>query len=416
MDLNVAVIMKWVDRLSAPAARSGSALAKLAATNNGLVRGAGRVSGAVAAQAKASAVLEKATASVSTGLASQSAATAMVEKVSAGAKATLAGLATSSTSVAEAATAASSNVVRMTDGVRQSGSAAELATRRFSGLERMQRRGRAATRMLGGELDRLNDTMGKLAMGSIVTEGMSRAGRSIVEPLRRSVDQAAEFQRGMTGIGIMANLAPAQITAVQDNIMRSAQRLGIPIAMQQQDDMSVLNKGVYRQGSDLIAASNAAARLSLLAEATGAPLSGPEAGGLIATYAHALNAPAAALDSYNAILFKASQIGGMRMGNTARFLPEIMGQMKERAFGNKQGFIDALAAMQITERVTGNDDDAGRDVNDLMVSLSHMLTQKRFAKMGINISDRMANDNKRGYFRAHVLSHGHYGKDRVQPR
>ena len=42
MDLNVAVIMKWVDRLSAPAARSGSALAKLAATNNGRGRGAAR--------------------------------------------------------------------------------------------------------------------------------------------------------------------------------------------------------------------------------------------------------------------------------------------------------------------------------------------------------------------------------------
>lgn len=395
-DLNVALILRLVDRMSAPARQASAAVRAVSAAQASVTKGSGVAARAVSRLTTSNGALTKyadlvAKSETLTGTATMAATLAMQSAAQ-----PAAALGGAMNATAEAFSGTSSAAGAASAAVDRSAAVASGAARSFGTLTRMQVNGRLAAQSFGRELDALNDRIGKLAMGSIVTEGMDRAGRSIMGPITRSVERAAEFQKGMTGIGILADLPARQLAAVKSNILSSAQRLAIPTIAMQQDDMAVLNEGVYRRGRDLIAASQSAARLSLLSDYAGTPITGAEAGGLIATYAHSMLAPAAALDRLNATLFKASQVGGMRIGNVARFLPEIMGQMKARAFGNYQGFVDANAALQITKRLTGNDEAAGIDVKDLMLNLNHMLTDRRFAKAGLDLEAIIARANRGG--------------------
>jgi hypothetical protein len=382
-ELNVALILRLVDRLSAPARAATAAVSRIGGAQSAVGKAAQAATRLIDSASQANGVLSK-----SADLVSES--TAAAARVVTAATASIVALTTAVQADTDAMGASARVSSEIASATARAGNAAAIAARKFGNLERMQFRARAASRMLGGEFGKLNSQLSTLAMGSIVTSGMERAGRGIVDPITRSIERAAEFQKGMTGIGIMGDLTPRQLVPVQANIIASAQRLALPIGAMQQDDMAVLNEGVYRNARDLIAASKSAARLSLLSEISGSPITGAEAGGLIATYAHSMLAPASSLDRLNATLFRASQIGGVRIGNASRFLPEIMGQMKGRAFGNYQGFVDANAALQITKRFTGNDEAAGVYTRDLMQNLNHMLTDRRFAKAGLDLEKVIA--------------------------
>ena len=187
----------------------------------------------------------------------------------------------------------------------------------------------------------------------------------------------------------MADIPQAQLPAVGRNIVDPAQRTGLPINTVMEDEIGVENEGVYK-GKQLLPASRAAANISLLSDITGSPLQGSEAAALVSTYAHTLGAPAERLDHLNAMVFRASQLGGDRIGNVARFLPTLIAQMKGRAFGNEDGLADVLAALQVIKRVAGSDEQAGTDARDYMAGFSTPHEAARFKKQGIDIEKIIA--------------------------
>ena len=256
-------------------------------------------------------------------------------------------------------------------------------------MERAQRIASAGAAGLRAHADELTSSLGKLAFADIALQGLGRAGRAINDPLRGSVERQAEFSRKLTGLGIMADIPQAQLPAVGRNIVDLAQRTGLPIDTIMEDEIGVENEGVYK-GKQLVPASRAAANISLLADITGSPLQGSEAAALVSTYAHTLGAPAARLDHLNAMVFRASQLGGDRIGNVARYLPTIMAQMKGRAFGNEDGLADVLAALQVVKRVAGSDDQAGTDLRDYMAGFGTPHEAARFKKQGIDIEKVIA--------------------------
>lgn len=395
-DLNVAIILSLVDRMSGPAQAAARALGGIAQESGAV---AGAAGGMAAATDKAS-VAQQGLAGASAAAAAATTAAAAAAEV-AGAQAQAMGraaeaAAAQTAALNRAAENASINQALLGRTSEATGRQVETAAEKMTLLARGQHMAASASASLRTHADQLNESLTKLAFADIAVQGLDRAGRAINEPLKNAVERQAEFQRGITGIGIVADLPKAQLPGVAANIVDQAQRLALPISTVLQDDMAVLNEGVYRGVAQLKAASRSAASLSLLADVSGSPVGPNEAGALISTYAHSLSIPAEQLDHYNAMLFRGSQLGGDKIGDVARFLPAVTAQLKGRAFGNERGFVDAVAAFQIVKRVSGDDESAGIDLKDFLAGINNAHTKKRFAKQGIDIDAAIVAAEQRG--------------------
>jgi|GEM_PF-3040342 len=225
----------------------------------------------------------------------------------------------------------------------------------------------------------------RLASASLVTDGIGRAGESMMRPLRAGVAAAAEFNQGMTGIGITAQMTDKQLQPMRRSIMETAREIGALPATVQAAYASVLAEGVYNTEAELTKAGRSVARFQKLAATMKDPISGDEAGGLSAGLATSFNVRADRLDQANAMLNRSGQQGGVGIGVLARYVPEQAASMKGLGGNSERGLADLLTANQMAKRAAGSSDQGANNVSNLLAAITSPETIRKFSKMGVNL-------------------------------
>lgn len=263
-------------------------------------------------------------------------------------------------------------------------------------LNRAQDMGKAASKQWSAGLDQLDAKLNRLASASLVTEGIGRAGEKMLRPLRAGVTAAAEFGRGMTGIGITAQMTDGQLQPMRRTILETAAELGALPATVQSAFSSVLAEGVYKTEAELTRAGRSVAKFQALAATMKDPISGDEAGGLSAGLAKSFNISADRLDNANAMLNRASQRGGVGIGVAARFFPAAGAAMRGMGGDNERGLSDLMAATQVAKGAAGGSEQAANNLANLLAALTSPETLRNFSKMGVNLEQEIKAGLKRG--------------------
>lgn len=262
---------------------------------------------------------------------------------------------------------------------------ARASARAIGDITKAQRMAKAAGEQWSRGLADLDDKLDRLAKVSLVTEGLDRAGRAMLRPLQTATRNAADFERGMTGIGITAQMTDRQLLPLRATIMSTAADLGALPATVQATFGAVLAEGVYRTEQDLSRAGAAVARFQKLAEVMRDPISDAEAGALSAAMGSSYRMASDQLDRANAMINRAAQLGGVGIGTVARALPEQSGSLVGLNFANTRGMADLLAANQIAKRLAGSSEQATNNITNLMGKLASPDVLKNFSEIGINL-------------------------------
>jgi hypothetical protein len=263
-------------------------------------------------------------------------------------------------------------------------------------IERAQKMAAGASDQWNKGLDQLDGKLNRLASASLVTDGIARAGQAIIRPLRDGVAASAEFGRGMTGIGITAQMTDRQLQPLRGTILQTSSELGALPAVVQGAFASVLAEGVYKTEQELTAAGRSVARFQKLAATMRDPISGEEAGGLSAGLARSFNVSADRLDQANAMINRAAQRGGVSIGVQARFLPAQAAAMKGLGGNSERGLSDLLAATQVSKAGAGGSDQAANNLANLLGAITSPETLKNFAGMGVNLEKEIKAGIERG--------------------
>lgn len=278
----------------------------------------------------------------------------------------------------------------------RAGSAADTAARRFSGLERAQMRGQAASRKLKSEYAKFDRRIGTLARAEIATAGAERAGRAVARPLARAVASSASFEQGMTGIGITNRISDADLTPFRAAILEASRRLAMPTTAVQATFGAVQNEGAYTKRADLIEASRQTAALQRVSKVMGDPVGDTEAGALTNAFGNTLKWKASQLEQGYAMMLRSAQLGGVRIETVSGAFPQLAGQLKGLRSDTPGGVADILAGLQISKRTAGDDATAAINFKDFLGNMSHRLTLKRFKAEGIDLEENITAAVKRG--------------------
>ena len=262
---------------------------------------------------------------------------------------------------------------------------ARSAASALGGIEKAQRMGADASKRWNRGLDELDDKLGRLANASLVTDGLGRAGETMMRPLKSGVAAAAEFSEGMTGIGITAQMTDQQLQPMRRSIRDTAREIGALPSVVQGAYASVLAEGVYKTEAELTKAGRSVARFQKLAATMRDPISGDEAGGLSAGLATSFNVSAERLDQANAMLNRSGQQGGVGIGVLARFVPEQAASMKGLGGNSERGLADLLTANQMAKRAAGSSDQGANNISNLLAAITSPETIRKFSKLGVNL-------------------------------
>lgn len=256
-------------------------------------------------------------------------------------------------------------------------------------IERAQKMASRASADWTRGLDQLDDRLNRLAAASLATEGLGRAGQSVVQPLRRGVVAGAQFDRAMTGIGITAGMTDAQLSPLRSTILQTATDLGALPTTVQATFNAVLAEGVYRTETELARAGVAVARFQHLLGTMGESLSDAEAGSFSAAMGSSLKLRADQLDRANAMAIRSAKQGGVSGAVLARALPAQTGGMVGFGFANERGLADLLTANQLAKRLAGSSDQAANNVTNLMAAIASPETLRKFEEAGIDLEARI---------------------------
>lgn len=273
-------------------------------------------------------------------------------------------------------------IVRFVDRLSQP---ARASARAVGEIERAQRMAQRAGAQWSRGLDDLDERLNRLASASLVTDGLDRAGQAMMRPLRAATASAADFNAGMTGIGITAQLTDRQLQPMRRTIIETAADLGALPATVQATFGAVLAEGVYRTEAELSRAGVAVARFQRLQAAMGEPLSDQEAGSWSSALGSSLGMRADQLDRANAMANRSAQQGGVSGASLARALPAQTGALVGLNFANERGLADLLTANQLAKRLAGSSDQATNNVSNLMAALASPEVMRRFDSIGINL-------------------------------
>lgn len=259
------------------------------------------------------------------------------------------------------------------------------AVRAVGMIERGQKMAAAASSQWSKGLDQLDSRLNRLASASLVTDGLGRAGEAMMRPLKAGVVASAEFNRGMTGIGITAQLTDAKLAPLRATIFSTANEIGALPSTVQATFGAVLAEGVYKTESELARAGVAMAKFQRLQAVMGEPLSDAEAGSFSAAMGSSLKLRADQLDQANAMVNRSAQQGGVSGATLAKFLPSQTGALVGLNFANEKGLADLLTANQLAKRLAGSNDQAANNISNLMSKLASPEVLRNFSKIGIDM-------------------------------
>lgn len=259
------------------------------------------------------------------------------------------------------------------------------AVRAVGMIERGQKMAAAASSQWSKGLDQLDSRLNRLASASLVTDGLGRAGDAMLRPLKAGVTASAEFNRGMTGIGITAQITDAKLAPLRATIFSTANEIGAMPATVQATFGAVLAEGVYKTESELARAGVAMAKFQRLQAVMGEPLSDAEAGSFSAAMGSSLKLRADQLDRANAMVNRSAQQGGVSGATLARFLPSQTGDLVGLNFANEKGLADLLTANQLAKRLAGSNDQAANNISNLMSKLASPEVLRNFSNIGIDM-------------------------------
>lgn len=275
-------------------------------------------------------------------------------------------------------------------------SPARSAASAIGGIERAQKMAAGASAQWDRGLQRLDTRLNRLASASLVTDGIGRAGQSMIRPLSEGVKTAADFAQGMTGIGITAQLTDGQLAPLRNTILKTAADLGALPATVQATFGAVLAEGVYKTEAELSRAGIAVARFQRLQAVMGEPISNTEAGSFSSAMGSSLKLRADQLDRANAMVNRSAQQGGVSGATLARFLPGQTGSLVGLGFANERGLADLLTANQLAKRLAGSSDEAANNITNLMGKLASPEVLKNFSEAGIDLEAKIKAGVKRG--------------------
>ncbi|WEK38691.1 MAG: hypothetical protein P0Y50_09005 [Candidatus Brevundimonas colombiensis] len=259
------------------------------------------------------------------------------------------------------------------------------AVRAVGMIERGQKMAAAASSQWSKGLDQLDSRLNRLASASLVTDGLGRAGEAMMRPLKAGVVASAEFNRGMTGIGITAQMTDAKLAPLRATIFSTANEIGALPSTVQATFGAVLAEGVYKTESELSRAGVAMAKFQRLQAVMGEPLSDAEAGSFSAAMGSSLKLRADQLDQANAMVNRSAQQGGVSGATLAKFLPSQTGALVGLNFANEKGLADLLTANQLAKRLAGSNDQAANNISNLMSKLASPEVLRNFSKIGIDM-------------------------------
>lgn len=266
---------------------------------------------------------------------------------------------------------------------------ARASARAVGDIERAQKMAQRASAQWSRGLDDLDGKLDRLSKVALVTDGLDRAGQAMMRPLRAATTNAAQFEAGMTGIGITAQLTDRQLIPLRDTIMKTAADLGALPATVQGTFGAVLAEGVFRTEAELSRAGVAVARFQRLQAAMGEPLSDQEAGSWSSALGSSLKLRADQLERANAMANRSAQQGGVSGASLARALPAQTGALVGLNFGNERGLADLLTANQLAKRLAGSSDQATNNVSNLMAAIASPEVMRRFDGIGINLEQQI---------------------------
>lgn len=270
------------------------------------------------------------------------------------------------------------------------------AVRAVGMIERGQKMAAAASSQWSKGLDQLDSRLNRLASASLVTDGLGRAGEAMMRPLKAGVVASAEFNRGMTGIGITAQLTDAKLAPLRATIFSTANEIGALPSTVQATFGAVLAEGVYKTESELARAGVAMAKFQRLQAVMGEPLSDAEAGSFSAAMGGSLKLRADQLDRANAMVNRSAQQGGVSGATLARFMPAQTGGLVALGFGNERGLADLLTANQMAKKLAGSSDQAANNISNLMGKLASKDVLKNFSDAGIDLEAKIKQGVERG--------------------
>ena len=270
------------------------------------------------------------------------------------------------------------------------------AVRAVGMIERGQKMAAAASSQWSKGLDQLDSRLNRLASASLVTDGLGRAGEAMMRPLKAGVVASAEFNRGMTGIGITAQLTDAKLAPLRATIFSTANEIGALPSTVQATFGAVLAEGVYKTESELSRAGVAMAKFQRLQAVMGEPLSDAEAGSFSAAMGGSLKLRADQLDRANAMVNRSAQQGGVSGATLARFMPAQTGGLVALGFGNERGLADLLTANQMAKKLAGSSDQAANNISNLMGKLASKDVLKNFSDAGIDLEAKIKQGVERG--------------------
>lgn len=273
---------------------------------------------------------------------------------------------------------------------------ARTATRAVGDMNRAQRAARTAADQWSRGLQDLDARLNRLGNASLLTEGLGRAGQSVIRPLEQAARVAATFEERMTGIGITSQMTDAQLRPLRRTILETAASLGLLPEEVQGSFSSVLAQGIYRSRVELEQAGAAAARLRRLLRVQGEDISDDEGAAFSAMLGGTFGYRANQLDRGGAMINRSAQLGGVSGADLMRALPAQAGSMRGMSFANDIGLADLLAANQVALRGAGSGSEATNNVNNLLAALASPETIRRFGEAGINLEREIRGGVERG--------------------
>lgn len=270
---------------------------------------------------------------------------------------------------------------RLARETRQANEALKEQARRANEVADRQRR-------MGAAHDRYAKT--QQFAGSVQGAGASALGAGVVmgAPMVAGVLASNELQTNMTTIAQRSNMSAAA-TAVFERRMLAASKA----ANQTREETTATFDALTAQGFD-------AAPALAIAQAVGrAATAYNEEGRDIAVAAGSLRnlkieagETARTLD----VMAVAGKRGNFEFGDMARAFPSLTAQAEALGIKGVTGAADLAAALQIVRRGAGSSEEAATALGNVMQKMTSPETERRFAKLGFNLRNELANAAKAG--------------------
>ncbi len=346
-DLNVSLILKLVDRLTAPTRKATGAIADQTAKITQEASAAGRAAEATGRLGQAS---------------SQAARQG------------------------ELFERAEMSAARAADRV---GSASSRAAGRVRAIRQAQVDAGRAGQAWNRQLEETEERMARLGMATFAFDSVGRTGRRLVGALRQPVQVTRDYEQRLEEFGIVAGVHGQKLDWIGDTALST----GRDVHRGAEEMLGGLELMVGR-GLDLEKSVAALPAVGKTATATSAEVN-DIAGAGFSLIDNLEVAPARLQSAFDA-MNQAGKSGGFELRNMAAWFPEITANAKALGLEGVPAVAELSAALQVAMKGAGSPDKAANNMANFLSKLASPESVRRFEDMGIDLEAEMQDALDRG--------------------